>query len=157
MENDVFRQMKVRPGGTDTAGPSYRRLRRKLVGWAESLGYSRQPEASPTARRPEVVRTDGSGRFLFFGDVLDATATSSSVPYAVERFVVAASEFGGLLLDGSITGGKLALILNDEAAAADCARQLGESLSRQGLVGEDQQPPAFRVKQLAPSTWVAYW
>ena len=157
MANEVFRRMTVLPGGTDPAGPTVRRLRRKLDSWADSLGFSQSYEKLPAAVRPEVVRCDETGKFLFFGDVMDVNSQQSALKWSVERFVVATGELGVLLRHGDINGGKIAFALNDGQAADEVARLLGEELVRQGLADEAGEQPSFAVKQLAPDAWVAYW
>ena len=158
MQSEFFRAMEVTtPGKWDTEGPTYRRLCRKLESWAESIGYSEPSEKPWNGTQPRVLRRNKSGRFLFMGDAVEGEKKGRELTAAQDRATSAIAAFTHQVRTERIDGGLLAIATDDETAAEKWARTLTKIAKKCGLVGRERATPTFKVKRLAPKTWVIYW
>lgn len=158
MQPDYFRSMEVTtPGKWDTEGPTYRRLCRKLDAWAESIGYGSPADRKWNGAQPRILRRNETGRFLFMGDAVEGEKKGPELTAAQDRATSAIAAFTHQVRTERIDGGLLAIATDDKAAAEKWAKTLGKIAKKCGLVGSERAKPTFKVKRLAPNTWVVYW
>ena len=157
MDSGIFRRMKISGREKNREDPSHRRLRRRLEGWAESLGFSRRDTHRSWGIRPDIVRADDSGKFMFFGDAAMADHERPDAPGVKERIAACTSAFANLVRLEEIHGGRIAVATDSEKVATRWAQTLGAMLAEEGLVTENGETPDFTVKKLSPKTWVVYW
>lgn len=156
MGSGVFRKMRL-TNGSAAESASHRRLRRRLDGWAESLGFSEREGERLRGIRPDVVRADQSGKWLFVGDAAMADHERPDAPGIRDRLAACAAELAFLLETEQISGGRFAIATDDEKVASKWAKTMSSVMKRQGLADEAGATPSFHVKRLSPKTWVAYW
>jgi hypothetical protein len=161
LETDAFRNTAFRPmkfhRRVDAESADHRRLRRRLEGWADSLGFANLATDRCRGLRPDVVRSDESGKWLFLGDAAMADHEHPAAPGVPERIAACTAEFVFLLRTEQITGGRIAVATNCEEAAASWAERMGAVMEALGLVEPDGTHPGFQVKRISPKTWVAFW
>ena len=156
MTTDVFRKMTL-DDKADRESASHRRLRRRLDGWADSLGFSQREQECLRGIKPDVVRVDPSGKWLFVGDAAMADHEQPDAPGVKDRVAACAAELAFLIKTQQIDGGRFAIATDSEKIAGKWAKMMTGLMRRQGLLDETGKPPAFTVKRLSPKTWVAYW
>lgn len=155
--NTVCRKMVVSRPGANGEPAGHRRLRRKLDSWAESLGFGTRPTERLRGVRPDVVRQDETGRYLFVGEAALADHEQPNTPGVRERLAACAAELSFLLETEEIQGGRFAVATASKKVATRWAHTMAEVMAQNGIADEAGSAPSFEVKQISPKTWVAYW
>jgi hypothetical protein len=140
-----------------SAGAEHERLRGDLDRWALGRGFPHRLDASlANGGRPDVLRVDGSRRYLLLGDAKDKANETVQNPATGARIAGYMAEFSGLIGEGDIRGGYFAIATNGEDEARAWASRLDLLATLQGL-SDAEGSPNFRVDRIATATWVAWW